>query len=286
MKRDIRKGTPRARNLNRREVLSLIGATAAASLVGGTGEQIASAVQMNSRTQNAKSRPVKIDAKPEPITIDAASTAVIVVDMQNDFGAKGGMFDRAGIDVSMIQKVIGPTVKVVASARHAGIKIVYLKMGYLPDLSDLGSAESPNRLLHLRFGVGQTVKAPNGAESRTLIRENWGTDIVPELNPSAGDVLLYKTRFSGFYRTDLDDILRKSGIKYLVVTGCTTSICVESTVRDAMFRDYSCVVLGDCVAEPIGYGLPRSNHEVSLLAIQTSFGWVSASDAFIKALEA
>src|SRR6267378_956608 len=163
MKRDIRKGTPRARNLNRREVLSLIGATAATSLVGGTGEQIASAMQMNSPTQNATSRPVKIDAKPEPITIDAARTAVIVVDMQNDFGAKGGMFDRAGIDVSMIQKVIGPTVKVVASARHAGIKIVYLKMGYLPDLSDLGSAESPNRVLHLRFGVGQTVKAPNGA---------------------------------------------------------------------------------------------------------------------------
>src|SRR5882724_4192205 len=136
MKRDICKGTPRARNLNRREVLSLIGATAAASLVGGTGEQT-SAMQMNSPTQNAKRRPVKIDAKPEPIMIDAARTAVIVVDMQNDFGSKGGMFDRAGIDVSMIQKVIGPIVKVVTAARHAGIEIVYLKMGYLPDLSDL-----------------------------------------------------------------------------------------------------------------------------------------------------
>ncbi len=286
MKRDIHKRTPRTRNLNRREVLSLIGATAAASLVGGTGEQFASAEQTNLPTQNAKSRLVKIDAKPEPITIDPARTAVMVVDMQNDFGSKGGMFDRAGIDLSIIQKVIGPTARVLASARHAGIKIVYLKMGYLPDLSDLGSAESPNRVLHLRFGVGQTVKAPDGAESRTLIRDNWGTDIIPELNPHAGDVVLYKTRFSGFYRTDLDDILKKSGVKYLVVTGCTTSICVESTVRDAMFRDYSCVVLGDCVAEPIGYGLPRSNHEVSLLAFQTSFGWVSASDAFIKALEA
>src|SRR6266436_5764890 len=85
MKRDIRKGTPRPRNLNRREVLTLIGATAAASLVGGTGEQIASAIQMNSPTQNAKSRPVKIDAKPEPITIDSAKTSVIVLALKNTF---------------------------------------------------------------------------------------------------------------------------------------------------------------------------------------------------------
>ena len=88
MKRNINKVTPQRRNLNRREVLSLISATAAASLVGGTSEQIASAMQMNSPTQNAKSRPVKIDAKPEPITIDAARTAVMVVDMQNDFGTE------------------------------------------------------------------------------------------------------------------------------------------------------------------------------------------------------
>src|SRR5882724_760269 len=180
MKRDIRKGTPRARNLNRREVLSLIGATAAASLVGGTGEQIASAMQMNSPTQNATSRPVKIDAKPEPITIDAARTAVIVVDMQNDFGAKGGMFDLAGIDISGIQKAIGPTATVLASARQTGIKIVYLKMAFCPDLSDFGALDSPNRLRHLPFEVGKSIHAPDGRESRILIRDTWNTDIVDE----------------------------------------------------------------------------------------------------------
>ena len=165
------------------------------------------------------------------------------------------------------------------------MKIVYLKMGFHPDLSDLGSEGSPNRVRHLRLGVGETVRAPNGAEGRILIRDTWNTDIVPELKPQAGDVVVYKHRFSGFYHTDLDAILKQLRVKYLVVTGCTTSVCVESTVRDAMFRDYSCVLLADCTGEPIGYGLPRSNHEASLLTIQSLIGWVSASIEFIRALD-
>jgi len=240
----------------------------------------------NHLSHDTKSRIVSLDARPEPIAIDTARTAVLVVDMQNDFGAKGGLFDRAGIDISGIQKVIVPTSKVLASARNAGVTIIYLKMGFRPDLSDLGAPDSVNRARHLWFGVGQTVRAPDGRESRMLIRDTWNTDIVPELTPQADDVILYKTRFSGFYETDLDATLKKLGSKYLIITGCTTSICVESTVRDAMFRDYWCILLADCMSEPIGYDLPRSNHEASLLAIQTLFGWVAGSDEFIRALEA
>ncbi len=239
----------------------------------------------NHLSHDPKSRVVSLDARPEPLAIDTARTAVIVVDMQNDFGAKGGVFDRAGIDISGIQKVIAPTAHVLASARNAGVKIIYLKMGFRPDLSDLGAPDSVNRVRHLRAGVGQTVRAPDGSESRILIRDTWNTDIVPELTPQAYDVILYKTRFSGFYETDLDATLKKLGIKYLIITGCTTSICVESTVRDAMFRDYLCILLADCMSEPIGYGLPRINHEASLLALQTLFGWVAGSDEFIRALE-
>jgi ureidoacrylate peracid hydrolase len=117
-----------------------------------------------------------------------------------------------------------------------------------------------------------------------LIRETWNTEIVDELTPQAADVVLYKTRYSGFYETDLDRVLRSRGVTSLVVTGCTTSICVESTIRDGMFRGYSCVLLEDCAAEPIGQGLPRSNHEASLLAIQLLFGWVSTSGNVIRAL--
>src|SRR2546426_353727 len=284
MKRDMEKETPEGRNLSRREVLGLFGATAAASLVGGVSEQSASAQQASATTHNLKSRIVKFDAKPEPTAIDIAKTAVIVVDMQNDFGAKGGLLDLAGIDISGIRKAIDPTATVLASARQAGIKIVYLKMGFHPDLSDLGSEGSPNRVLHLRFGVGKSIHAPDGRESRILIRDTWNTDIVPELKPQDSDIVIYKTRFSGFYQTDLDATMRKFGIKYLIVAGVTTSICVESTVRDAMFRDYLCVLLKDCMSEPIGHDLPRTNHDASLLNAETLFGWVSDSDQFIKAL--
>src|SRR5206468_3421538 len=190
----------------------------------------------------SKREMVSIDAKPESILIDPVRSAVIVVDMENDFAAKGGMFDRAGIDISGAQKAIQPTAMVLSAARAAGMKIIYLKMGYQPDLSDLGASDSVNRVRHLKLGVGRTIRTPDGRESRVLVRDTWDTDIVAELKPQPGDITLYKTRFSGFYQTQLDEIMKKLGIKYLIMTGVTTSICVDSTVRDAMFRDYLCVL--------------------------------------------
>jgi ureidoacrylate peracid hydrolase len=122
----------------------------------------------NDLVHDTNSRVVRIEAKPEPIAIDPARTAVIVV-MQNDFGAKGGMFDRAGIDLSMIQRAIGATARVLAAARKMGVTIVYLKMGFRPDLSDVGPADSPNWVRHMRFGAGETMRAPDGTDSRVLI---------------------------------------------------------------------------------------------------------------------
>jgi len=268
--------------LTRRQMLAGIAvSTVGAAVKGSVTNQPKSTHHFLS---NTKSRIIRVGANPEPIAIDTTKTAVIVVDMQNDFGSKGGMFDRAGIDISGIQKVVDPTARVLASARSAGVKIIYLKMGFRPDLSDLGSPDSPNRVRHLQFGVGKNVRAPDGTESRILIRDTWNTEIVPELKPQADDIVIYKHRFSGFYQTDLDARLKQLGIKYIVVTGCTTSVCVESTIRDAMFRDYLCVLLSDCTGEPIGEGLARSNHEASLLTIQVLLGWVSSSDEFIKAI--
>lgn len=225
---------------------------------------------------------VRIEAKPEPITINLTRTAVIVVDMQNDFGAEGGMFQRAGIDIAPIRQAIVPTARVLAAARTSGVKIIYLKMEFRPDLSDLGPVDSPN----WRKRVGERVTLPDGTEGHILIRDTWNTQIVCELVPEPGDIVVSKHRYSGFYGTDLEMILRGLGIEYLVFTGCTTSVCVESTMRDAMFRDFRCVLLADCTAEPIGQGLSRSNHDASLLVLQTTFGWISESAHFIGALDA
>jgi len=230
---------------------------------------------------------IVLEARPGSISIDPSKAAVIVVDMQNDFGSKGGMFDRAGIDISGIQMAVAPTARVIASARRAGMKIIYLKMGFRPDLSDLGAPDAPNRIRHLeRLRVGQTIKTPDGKEGRVLIRDTWGTDIVDALKPEAGDIVMYKHRFSGFFETDLDAVLKKASIKHLVFTGCTTSVCVESTMRDASFRDYHGVLLTDCTSEPIGKDAPRSNHDASILVLETLFGWISSSRQFLEAVDA
>lgn len=226
-----------------------------------------------------------LEARPHAVDIVPSRAALIVVDMQNDFGSPGGMFDRAGVDISGIRAVVEPTRRAIAAAREAGIHVVYLKMGYLPNLSDIGGPEAPNRLLHVGFmKVGQKVTSPDGREGGILVRDTWGTDIVPELTPETGDTVLYKTRFSGFYRTGLDEQLKSRGIQQLVFTGCTTSVCVESTLRDAFFRDYQCTLLADCAAEPIGAGFERSNHEASLLLIEIMFGRISTSEALLAAL--
>src|SRR2546427_3345837 len=227
-----------------------------------------------------------LDAQPGPITIEHERTALLVIDMQNDFGTKGGIFDRAGIDISQIQKVIAPTARVIAASRKVGMKVIYLKMGFRPYLSDAGPPDSPNWIKHQVMHVGELVRARDGTESRILIRDTWNTEIVSELKPQPEDIVIWKARFSGFYQTELDDILKRLRVKALIFTGCTTSVCVESTIRDATFRDYSPVLLADCTAEPIGRDLPATNHDASLLLIQCLFGWVSHSDHFMKALEA
>lgn len=140
----------------------------------------------------ANSRVITLDAKPEPITIDLGKTAVIVVDMQNDFGTRGGMLERAGIDISQIQATVGPTSRVIASARRSGVKIVYLKMAFRPDLSDLGPSNSKNWINHMQVNVGKVVRAPDGKESRILIRDTWNTDIVNELTPHPEDEVFYR----------------------------------------------------------------------------------------------
>ena len=162
--------------------------------------------------------------------------------------------------------------------------VVYLKMGFRPDLSDTGGPTSPTWIKHLPMQAGADTVAPDGSRSRILVQGTWNTEIVPELAPEPDDVVVEKHRYSGFFGTELDDVLRERGIETLVVVGATTSVCVESTVRDAVFRDYPCLVLEDCTAEPIALDSPRSNHEASLLVLELLFASITDSTALIEAL--
>ncbi len=230
-------------------------------------------------------RVVSLPARPQPVDIDIGRCAVLVIDMQNEFGSTGGMFDRAGIDISIIKRAIAPTAAVLDAARKNGVPVIYLKMQHRPDMADMGREDSPHRIKHGFFGVGENNVAPDGSPNRVLIDGYWGTEIVQELSPQPEDLIVPKHRYSGFFETGLDSILRGREIKHLIVTGCTTSVCVESTIRDAMFRDYQCCLLADCTGEPIGNANSRGNHEASLLTIELLLGWVSESKHFIDAVD-
>ncbi|RCV52909.1 cysteine hydrolase family protein [Marinitenerispora sediminis] len=235
---------------------------------------------MHQETASAAGRLAVVEARPGPVEVDLAAAAVVVVDMQNDFAAKGGGNDLAGIDISVLRAAIAPTARVLAAARRAGVPVVYLRHEYLPDLSDMGPLGSKNQLIHTAAGVGRRVPAPDGSVGRILVRGTWNTEIVPELAPEPGDTVLSKTRFSGFHATGLDAALRRLGVRDLLVTGCTTSVCLESTVRDAMFRDYRPLVLADCTGEIQG----EEHHESTLVLVERLFGWVARSADLLRAL--
>jgi ureidoacrylate peracid hydrolase len=231
-----------------------------------------------------EARPTHISARPSDVKFEFGNTVVIVVDMQNDFGSVGGMFERAGIDIAPIVAAVRPTANVLRAARAAKIPVLYLQMQHRADLADMGASDSPHRQRHARLSVGEKMMAPTGVESRILIAGEWGTQIIDALKPEVNDLVVPKHRFSGFYETSMNTILKGLNAKTLIFTGCTTSICVESTIRDAMYRDYHCVLLEDCTAEPIGHGNSRSNHDASLLTIEVLFGWISDSQKFIEAV--
>lgn len=165
-------------------------------------------------------RPVSVSARPLPVEVTPESTAVIVVDMQNDFATAGGMFDRANIDIGCIRSMVPRVAEVLRVARLVGIPVVYVKMAFQSDLSDTGGPNSPTWLKHLPLQAGASVVAPDGSASRVLIRDTWNTDVVTELTPAPDDVVLYKHRYSGFYETGIDRRPARSGRDEIDRDGC------------------------------------------------------------------
>jgi ureidoacrylate peracid hydrolase len=130
------------------------------------------------------SRVITVVARPEAVQVEPARCAVLVIDMQNDFGARGGMFDRAGIDISPVERAVEPTARVLAAARSAGLPVVYLQMQHRHDLADAGGPDAPHRIKHRPLAVGEAVTAPDGRASRILVAGTWNTEILPRLAPT------------------------------------------------------------------------------------------------------
>jgi nicotinamidase-related amidase len=228
----------------------------------------------------AKSRQPSIGtvvAEPEPIALDWAATALLIIDMQRDFMEPGGFGETLGNDVSQLARAVKPIAAVLEAARHLDMLVVHTREGHLPDLSDAPAAKVERGAPSLRIG-------DPGPMGRILIRGEAGHDIIPELYPLDSEIVVDKPGKGAFYATDLGDILRKHRIQNLLVCGVTTEVCVNTTVREANDRGYRCVVLADGCASYF-----PEFHEMGLKMIKAQggiFGWVSDSAAVLRAMTA
>ena len=220
---------------------------------------------------------VTLPARPEPILIDAASTAVVVIDMQNAYASPGGYVDLAGFDIAGAAGVIGRVSQVLTTAREAGIQLVYLQKGWDADYVEAGTPGSPN--WHKSNALKTMRKRPELA-GKLLARGGWDYDLVDALAPQPGDIRIHKTRYSAFFNSQLDSMLRARGIRTLIFVGIASNVCVESTLRDAFHLEYFAVMLSDATHH-LG---PDFIQQATLYNVETFFGWVSTVADFCGSL--
>ena len=218
---------------------------------------------------------LKLDAKPEPVEIDLAKSAIVVVDMQNAFASKNGMLDIAGVDISGAPAVVRSIAELLETARRAGMLVVYLQMGFKPDLSNSGGPSAPN--WHKELALRLMSCRPE-LKGKLLIEGTWDFEIVDELKPQAGDLVVVKSRYSGFANTTLDAELKSRGIRYLFFAGIATNVCVETTLRHAFVLDYWPILITDAV---MAAG-PPAMQEATLFNVETYFGWTIPAREFIE----
>ncbi|MBK9578691.1 MAG: cysteine hydrolase [Fibrobacteres bacterium] len=224
---------------------------------------------------------VPADPYPWPYNggLDPTTLAILVIDMQTDFCGKGGYIDSQGIDISATRRTIAPIRALLQEARrHPDILVIHTREGHRPELVDLPKIKRW-RSKRVCPGIGEP-----GPCGRILVRGEPGWEIIPELAPAPGEIVVDKPGKGAFYATDLEHILRTSGREHLVLCGITTDVCVHTTLREAGDRGFDCMVLSDAT------GATQSEHHAAALTMTTMqggiFGCVCESSELVRALEA
>ena len=218
----------------------------------------------------------RIEAEPSTLVVELDHAALIIIDMQRDFLEPGGFGETLGNNVALLKAAVPPLQTLLAAARKAGMLIIHTREGHRPDLSDAPRHKVERGEPSLRIG------AP-GPMGRILVRGEPGHDIIPELYPAPGEPVIDKPGKGAFYQTDLELMLKNREIDTLFVSGVTTEVCVNTTVREANDRGFRCIVLSDCCASYF-----PEFHAAGLAMIKAQggiFGWVSASPHLLAAMD-
>jgi nicotinamidase-related amidase len=247
----------------------------------GLGRQfawVASEGEVNMAMPAPAPQPLTIACAPQNVTIDLLRTAIIVIDMQNDFCAPGGWVDYLGADYRPDRKPIAPLQLLLPTLRDAGVPVIWVNWGNRPDLANM----PPNQIhLYKPAGTGIGLGDPlpgNGA--RVLEKDSWAAAVVDELKQEPSDIKVDKYRISGFWDTPLDSILRNLGVRSILFTGVNTDQCVLHSLTDANFLGYGCILVEDCCATTS----PDFCTEATVWNVKKCFGFVTDSSAVIAAL--
>lgn len=220
----------------------------------------------------AKTSPI-LPAEPECLQLDPTQTALIVVDMQNAYTSIGGYLDLAGFDVSKTKPVVDKIQQAIDTAHQAGMQVIFFKNGWDNQYVEAGGTGSPN---YHKSNAIKTMKKKPELQGKLLAKGGWDYDLIDELTPQPQDIVIPKPRYSGFFNTNLDSMLRAKGIRNLVFTGIATNVCVESTLRDGFFLEYFGVLLSDACYQ----AGDLSAQDATIFNVKTFFGWVSDTEKF------
>lgn len=228
------------------------------------------------QTSVTESRRITLEAEPASLELDLNQTCVLIVDMQNAFLAEGAYMDLLGFDVKPSRTTFEPIKQIISAARAKGCRVIYIVTVHHP--GDAGTG--PDSVYwHKEQSLALFRKNPEWKD-KLLLPGTWGTEIVAELEPQAGDVIVEKPRYSGFFDTNLVTILKRYNIKYLLTVGVATNNCVEATIRDAYYRGYFSVLVTDGAASTG----PKFMQEAAIFNIKTFYGWATTTENVMKVM--
>ena len=215
-------------------------------------------------------------AQPFPYPFDLKKTALVIIDMQRDFIEPGGFGESLGNDVSLLSAIVPACRTVLTAWRSAGGVVVHTREAHRADLSDCPPAKLNRGLPDLRIG-------DLGPMGRILVSGEPGNQIIPELVPLPGEIVLDKPGKGAFYATPLHDLLQQTGITHLVFMGVTTEVCVQTSMREANDRGYDCLLLEDCTES---YFPQFKAAAVEMMRAQGAIvGWTATSDQLLALLQ-